>query len=302
MPRRRRTTVRARRCRRLPRPAARAPWSASGGPPVRRRPGRARGRGHGGARRCRRRGPLPPLHGSARRLVAAARGARHVARCRAAPARGRARPSRPPATGSSTTGSSCPRSNRPGARGRPMLRPVARTSATSSASKSRGSCRSKTMTPWWASASAALAPVTTRAPRTRPNVLAGVSVSGRQNGPPSVAVISAARSALVAARSNGRRARSGAKIVASWVARFVTFTTVCSRTASTEPNVRSSQSAISGGGSVRPRTTRTSRSRSARSRAPPSRRSMIEGSSRRPVSRAPDRVRGAPATRRAAGS
>ena len=75
--------------------------------------------------------------------------------------------------------------------------------------------------------------------------------------------------------------------VASRVARFMTFTSVCSRTASTEPNVRCSQASISGGGSVRPRTIRTSRRRSARTRASPVRRPRMSGSSSRPVSRAP---------------
>ncbi len=82
-----------------------------------------------------------------------------------------------------------------------MRVPSAAGRSTVSSSNASGSCVSNTRTAWCASASAAFAPLMTRAPRTRPNVSAGVSVSGWQNGSPSVARISAGEVSIVAVRA-----------------------------------------------------------------------------------------------------
>ncbi len=69
------------------------------------------------------------------------------------------------------------------------------------------------------------------------------------------------------ATSKGREARSSLKRAPSRVTRFVTLTILCSRTASTEPKVFSTQPRISSGISRRPVVAHTSNRRSAISRS-----------------------------------
>jgi hypothetical protein len=93
-----------------------------------------------------------------------------------------------------------------------------------------------------------------------------VPVSGSQNGSPSAEAISRNGWSRPDGPAMGRRLRRGANNVASSVARFVIFTIRCSRTAATDPNVRSSQPVIAAGGSVWPTELRMSYSRSSRAR------------------------------------
>ena len=103
-------------------------------------------------------------------------------------------------------------------------------------------------------------------PRMRPNVSAGVPVSGRQKGSlRDRSIVSRTSSAPFTSR--GRRARRSLKSAPSSVTRLVTLTIRCVSTASTEPNCLVIQSRISAGGSSRPTVDDTSKMRSAAARA-----------------------------------
>ena len=126
-------------------------------------------------------------------------------------------------------------------------------------------------TPCQPSALATLAAVTLCAPRTRPNVSAGVRVSGWQKSSPSARVMRSRSSggsagAPVVVPAPGRWARRGLNVAPSKVQRFITRMIRCRRAASTEPNVRSIHGSISAGGSMIPSLTSTWNSRSARAR------------------------------------
>src|SRR5438067_1179785 len=95
-------------------------------------------------------------------------------------------------------------------------------------------------------------------PRMRPNVSAGVPVSGWQKGSfRDRSIVSRTSSAPLT--STGRRARRSLKSAPSSITRLVTRTIRCAMTTSTDPNCLVIQSRISAGGSRRPTVDETAR-------------------------------------------
>src|SRR5258706_2910911 len=129
-----------------------------------------------------------------------------------------------------------------------------------------GSCSSKTRTPWYPSYFATFEAVMACAHLMRPNVSAGVPVSGWSNGSFAAAAI-VVRASSPPFTSIGRIARRSLNSDPSKVTRLVTRTIRCERTASTEPKSFAIHACISAGASRCPIVVDTVKMRSAAARA-----------------------------------